>query len=369
MRFGWWPRSTENKTASYRLRCAQIIHELQRQDIDCGVWKPGLSAPSVLVLSKRYDAESLRVATEMRRDFGTRLVLDLCDNHFYASDSDPAWQRRAELLRHAVSCVDTVIASTPTLGDVIQRECSDSGTLEIVGDAAELPDTLVGSVGVGGLLAEWRLGALARRLAKLVPDKNRRLVWFGKHASRYADGGMSDLRSVLGNIEHVHAQKPVHLTVISNSRKTYQRVMHGCGVPVSYLPWNARTFSRALRLHGTCVIPIGSNPFTVCKTNNRVATALLHDLSVVADSIPSYEELDNFVWLRDWKNGLSEATAGAPNASPRRHSGASFIRREYSLEAISKRWLDILSSTERGGIFEFRRNGLSAPVGGALINP
>jgi hypothetical protein len=101
-----------------------------------------------------------------------------------------------------------------------------------------------------------------------------------------------------------------------------------------------------LRIHGTCVIPIGSNPFTVCKTNNRVATALLHDLSVVADSIPSYEEFDNFVSLNDWKNGLSESTAGAPNASTRRHSGASFIRREYSLQAISQRWLDVLSAVE-----------------------
>jgi len=346
MRFGWWPRGTGNKTASYRLRCAQIVQELQRRDVDCGVWAPGLSAPSVLVLSKRYDAESLRVATEMRREFGTRLVLDLCDNHFYASDSDPAWQRRADLLRHAVNSVDTVIASTPALAEVMRGECSDSVPIEMVGDAAELPDTLVGSSGVSGLFAEWRLGALARKLAKLVPDKNRRLVWFGKHASRYADGGMSDLNSVLRNIEHLHAQQPIHLTVISNSRKTYQRVMKGCDIPVSYLSWNARTFSRALRIHGTCVIPIGSNPFTVCKTNNRVATALLHDLSVVADSIPSYEEFDNFVSLNDWERGLSESTAGARGVSTRSHSGASFIRREYSLEAISQRWLEVLSGVE-----------------------
>ena len=36
---------------------------------------------------------------------------------------------------------------------------------------------------------------------------------------------------------------------------------------------------------------MGPNPFTLCKTVNRLATALLLGLPVVADMIPSYEEL------------------------------------------------------------------------------
>ena len=227
----WWPHTTDERIASFRLRCLRIVEHLAGQGMDAALYRPGDAAPSVLVLSKRYDAGSLEQALQLRRTAGTRVLLDLCDNHFYFEGDDPGLAARA----------------------------------------------------------------------------------------------------------------PVSLSVISNDERKFRRLFAGWRLPGTYLPWHAHTFSRALRLHSLCVVPVGLNPFTRCKTNNRVATALLHGLNVVATRIPGYDEFGEQVVLDDWGFGLGAYLDDAQRRRRDIEAGRQRLAQHYSLAAIAARWRAVTS--------------------------
>jgi len=351
MKYAWWPHSTDRRTASYRLRCAQIIPHLQSQGLDVGEWQPGMAAPAVLVLAKRYDSGSLATALSMRAAHGTRLMLDLCDNHFHTSMESQVWQRRAADLLQAVMSVDCVITSTETLADVV-RQHDPAATVEVIGDAIEEPRIEDGPLGLRVTAARWQRWRLEKALQSGSVACGRRIVWFGNHASGYADGGMADLLSIQQMLEARHAESPLHLTVVSNSRRTFDKVMGDWRVTTHYLPWHIDTISSVLRMHDACVIPIGRNPFTLSKTNNRIATALLHGLNVVADLIPSYLPLAPYIALDNWSGGLTRAICQDLETRRRTEAGAAFVRQEYSLPRIAELWRRLLCTpiSQRGTV-------------------
>jgi hypothetical protein len=343
MKLAWWPHTTDGTVASYRIRCRLIVDALRARGIDCGLWTPGDKPPSVLVLSKRYDQSSLETALTLRHERGTRLVLDLCDNHFYAQAPDGYSLQRAANLRGAVSNVDLVVASTDALKAAVEQEAPSAPLVEVIGDAAEPPtDGSTDRTVLGRSAGELELWWLKRALRKDGVSAARRAVWFGNHGSPNTEGGMSDLIRIRSALVEEAKRAPVSLTVISNNRSKFKLLMAGWPTPCHYLPWRQSTFTSALRLHALAVLPIGINPFTQCKTNNRVATALLHGLAVVADRIPSYEEFSGSVFLGDWGNSLGLAMAGSDSLRQAIDRGAGVVQSRYSVSAIAQRWLDVL---------------------------
>jgi hypothetical protein len=141
----------------------------------------------------------------------------------------------------------------------------------------------------------------------------------------------------------LNRKRPVSLTVISNHHGKYARLTASWQIPTCYLSWHRWTFSRALRMHDVAVIPIRRNPFTECKTNNRVATALIHGVAVAADSIPSYRALAEGIVLDDWAAGLQRLTSDAAFRSGSIERGAALVRSGWSIEQIAKHWLRALS--------------------------
>jgi hypothetical protein len=341
MRIRWWPHTADPNTASTRLRCLRVIEALRAQSHDAALYSTSEAPPDVLVLAKRYDAASVAHALRLRTAAGTRIALDLCDNHFYSERPSAEWTNRANALRDAIASVDLVVVSTSALQEVVEAECATRPPLAVIGDAAEPPS------GDGALLAhpwaELQLTALRRRMSRDGVAAGRRLVWFGSHGSPNADSGMSSIQTIRDDLHREAQRSPVSLTIISNSRPKFQKLAEQWRLPLHYLPWHAATFSRALRLHAVAVLPIQVNTFSRCKSNNRVVTALLHDLSVVADPIPSYLELQAFVYLDNWRDNLERALRGGPENLERRHAGARYIAANLAIAAIAERWLRTLS--------------------------
>jgi len=89
--------------------------------------------------------------------------------------------------------------------------------------------------------------------------------------------------------------------------------------------------------HSICVIPINPNPFTLATTDNRIVTALVHGLQVVADSIPSYRRHARHACLDDWEDGLERAMTRAPSQSETANIDADAIN-----EAVLLNWLEAL---------------------------
>jgi len=340
MRFAWWPHTSNSSVASYRLRCLRVVEELSRRGVDAALFRAG-DVPDVLVLSKRYDAASLEAALGLRTRRGTRVVLDLCDNHFHSASDAPQWQRRGEALRDAARAADLVIASSDALERVVQAETQSAVQTVVIGDAAEAPD-LDPPSRWRHPLAEHRLRRLRTRLARVPAAPGRRLVWFGNHGSDYAEGGMSDLCSIQAVLEAANRDSPLSLTVISNSRAKFADLTRSWRLATHYVDWHPATFSRALQCHDVALIPVRPNPFTLCKTNNRVATALLHGLGVAADSIPSYRALAEWVVLDNWHDGLHRLMSDADYRRACVARGGEMVRTQWSIERIGSQWLQAL---------------------------
>jgi len=340
MTWAWWPHTTDSRVASYRLRCLQIVATLRDVGQDVSLYQPDGPAPTVMVLSKRYDRQSVRQAVSLRERAGTRLVLDLCDNHFFFKDDPEArFADRADALREACSLSDLVIAASPALADVVRQEVP-TANVAVIPDAVEQPADSSGFRTLFRPAAAWRM----RRLESFVrrTPRPRRVIWFGSHGSPGVDAGLQDLAAIRGYLEKATASAPLCLTVVSNNTSAFETVTAGWKTPVFYLPWDASTFSQALRIHSLAIIPIGSNPFTRCKTANRVLTAAVHGLNVVADAIPSYEPMRDALVLDDWLYGLG---AYLDDTSRRRDDQArlrAHAMTEYSLAQITQQWQETL---------------------------
>jgi hypothetical protein len=300
------------------------------------------------VLSKRYDAQSVKVAVELRQRHGTRLVLDLCDNHFYADSDDAVWKHRADDLRAAVNAVDVVVAASSALAEIVSAEARTGLPVVVIGDAVEALTHPSGLVRLAHPLAAWQLAQLRSNLATPEIGAGRKLVWFGNHGSGYADGGMADLSALREVLEAANLECPLSLTVVSNHRRKFADLTSNWRIKTHYLEWHQATFSRALCLHDVAVIPIGRNPFTVCKTSNRAATALAHGLAVAADSIPSYQALGDCIVLDDWTAGLHKLLTDPGFRLSSVSRGAALVRAECSIEHIAGRWRDVLLEREAG---------------------
>lgn len=343
MKFRWWPHTPDARIASTRLRCLRVMAALRDQGLDVGLFDPDEDAPAVLVLAKRYDEATLVLARKLRVA-GTKLILDLCDNHFYCEPPSPAWHRRANALRAAVATVDVVTVSTKALAEVVHAECPDAPPVYVVGDAVE-------PACIPSPIARWRhpldeltLLRLQRRLQSCRGAGMLLLLWFGNHGSENAEGGMLDLLRIREPLRAMAARQRLCLTVISNNHDKFATLARELGVPCGYLPWTAGTFSRAAALHDIAILPIGINPFTVCKTNNRMTTALMHGLAVVADPIPSYREFEGSAILGDWAAGLATLCADKTLRQSMVEQGRRRIAAHWLLPEIAGQWRRILEA-------------------------
>jgi len=339
----FWPHTTDWQVASARLRCREIVTGLNAAGLATALYQPNDAAPHVLVLSKRYDRESLAHALGLRAAHGTRLVLDLCDNHFHNDHPTPLFIERAQQLAQAVRQVDRVVAASLALADAVRREVPDAPAIDVIGDLVESrlqpPRRWRARV-----TARWQLLRLRRELRLDGVAVGRRLVWFGNHGSPNVDGGMQDLASIRSALEQHHHAAPLSLTVISNSRERFDAVTQGWPWPCHYLPWSSASFDDALALHDVALIPVRLNRFTACKTANRVATAAVHGLAVAADAIPAYEEFRSCIVLNDWHAGLARLMN---DGDLRRASVAcvqAVLQAQYAPAIVTARWRAVLES-------------------------
>ena len=162
-----------------------MVDELDGLYAEVNLYRNG-DKPENLVLSKRYDSRSIQKAIELKEKYGTKLYLDLCDNHFYYENPKPKAVQRAANLRKAIAAVDVVIVSTQYLAKVIREETGSTIPLVVIGDLIEAPSKATTSDKVGKLLPYLRYMRLRRRLNNIGAEKKLRLIWFGHHGNRYA---------------------------------------------------------------------------------------------------------------------------------------------------------------------------------------
>jgi len=335
----FWPQKAEATVASTRIRCFAVIDGLRKAGIDAALHAPG-DRPDVLVLGKRYDEASIQAAQALRRQSGTRLVLDLCDNHFHAEQADPRWSARAEQLKRACLAVDRVVTATPPLADAVRAAVGPTVVTTVIGDTLDTA-AASGDRGRGDLLDTWRLRHFLRRHP--VAD-GRRLIWFGHAGTRYAGGGLPDLKRLQHAISTHHRQAPLTLVVVSNDRSKFDEMRHGWPAPMLYLPWSGANFARALQYSQVALIPIALNPYSVCKSNNRLASAFMAGLAVAADAHPSHDPYRDMAVIGDWGQGLAGLMRDGAERQRRIALAQAMLVARHGLPAITAQWMEILRS-------------------------
>lgn len=328
-RIGWKPVCRSPRVASARLRCLRPLALLQRGGFPAELFRNSAGHRyRVVVLQKLYDVEHLDLARRFKAQ-GTSVVLDICDNLLYNPHGDRKFREDADQLRRMLDFVDAVTVPTKALAESLPR------TATIIPDGLDSPPVLS------------RLGAARLRTNYL------ELVWFGNSGcSRAPLGqpnlaafGMRDLLSIAGALEEVSRYQPIRLTVISNSRATFQECIAPLPFPTRYREWRSHgNLCRLLRLHDLCVLPVRLNPFTLCKSPNRLTLSLSLNVPVVATSIPSYEEFRPFCVLDDWRDGLRAAVEDQAALRNRTENGRAYVLQHHSAANAANNWRGYLQT-------------------------
>jgi hypothetical protein len=319
----WKPFFDDAKVASARLRAFVPCRYMREAGWRCEIFEPqNAGSYELVIFQKTYDEESIALA-ESLKGRGVKTVFDLCDNHFYNPDDLPALRERAERLRRMIGAVDAVSVSTPELGKLIDGGCV------VIDDAIEVPRSNALHAAVEHL---------QEPLENVPSSRPFRVVWYGGAGSENPPSGIVDLPRAFPYLDAMSAETLVELTVISNSEEWFQKYVGWVSFPARYYEWRLDTFAEIFRQQDVCIIPLALNPFTACKTNNRLVLSLLMGVPVIADPIPSYEEFRDFVLFSNWTDSLRTYAADRDLCRQHVRAGQRYIRSKYNKERVVSQW-------------------------------
>lgn len=345
-RVGWNPQNDEPHVASARTRCLNPLGELKRRGLPVELYKEKRNDRySVVVFSKAYNERNLNRALELKKQ-GKIVIFDLCDNNFLLH------RDRVNRLRTILHAADFWVASSEELAGVIKEQMKDAQKpLFVIADAIETDLIRQRFDVLKKVKAHRQLADLKHflRQNKIGPH----LVWFGNHKGSYRDSGLLHVRKIKTLLEDMHKDYKITLTVISDSKQTFDDIFVDWNIPLYYLDWSPHTFYQALRAHTIAIIPVKINDFTRVKTNNRLILPLYLGLGVVADSIKSYQEFSECTFLDRWEEGLTTYIKSPHVIADHVKLGRDIISKKYTLPIIADLWSDLFQKVAQARKLKF----------------
>lgn len=316
------------ETASSRLRAFKPC-ELLKNLINIEIYnEENKDNYKAVIFQKSYTKGDLALAKEMKKR-GTTIILDQCDNHNIFCPKNQVEKARAERMQEMSTIADKIFSSTREIANLYPNKPTF-----VLPDFIDFHDPNLRD------FLYYNLKFIHHRL-----NRRTKIVWFGNAGSQDQGFGLCDLHNRLPWLRNLARKKPIELTIISNSKALYKTYFGQEMVfPINYIAWNNRSYKYFLKMHDVCIIPITKNPFTVCKTNNRIALALSMGLPVVGDAIPSYHEFSEYCILDDWEAASKAITFDMPSLKKQAKKGKEYTSQHYSNENLKKIWLETLSS-------------------------
>ncbi|WP_091739972.1 hypothetical protein [Phenylobacterium immobile] len=317
-------RVRDPAVASYRYRVLTAIQALR--SLGCAAEEYDRAREGLytaVVFSKAYGADDQVLARRLAAA-GVRVVLDLCDNHFYNPRGLPDYDQAASDLRAMIAVCDEVICSTPVLAAQIEIEAGLAYRPKVAPDFYEQAATRVGG-------------------AKPVSEPAQ-LLWFGVHGAPNAPAGMSDLLLIRAELAEAFALRPFELTICSNSEDAYDRLSPSLPVPTRYVEWSQPALETELSAADGVIIPLSDNAFVAGKTHNRLTLALSAGAPVVADPLDAYRPFAAFARIGDWGGGLAELLRRPAEAFARAAPAEAFLKANWSPQALAPIWAEALGA-------------------------
>jgi len=318
MTIGFKARVRDVAIASYRYRVLAPIAALKARGQDVELYDEAhFDRYEAVLFSKAFLPEDQRLAERLIAT-GKRVLLDLCDNMFFNPKDLPEYHQVREDLLKMIALSDRVICSTDVLADIVRDEAGLPYRPAVAPDPYE---------------------QAAVESARPTPfGQPARLLWFGRFGTVNAPSGISDLASIRHALADAYAKRPFELTVCSDSRKRFDKVLNAWPVPTRYVEWSPQVLSAEMALADAVVIPLTKNPFISAKTHNRLTLALSAGVPVIADSIDAYREFERFCYLDDWPRGLEAVLLRPDEARARARGARQYLDLYWSMEAIAPAW-------------------------------
>jgi len=337
----WWCNSTDLRIASVRMRAALLMRMLSQRGIET-TWFSGkeISRYRCVVVRKRYDDDTVKQLSRFKGS-GGRLVLDLCDNNFLSKSQNQHELRKVKNLRLLATLADVIVAASESLAQIAARECpATAGRIVVIGD---IPDDL--SIVENSLWRRtwnnWCAYRELNHLERVAPAGVVRLVWFGASAAKKQLSGMADLARICPMLADLGQEYPLHLTVVSNNINFYRKYIKPALPSSRYIEWNSATFDYLLRQQHIALIPAQHNEYTVCKSDNRVVTALRAGLAVVADPVPSYVPYGEVIQIGSMKAGLRHYLADPSKRIADAAQGQARVLHSGQAQRIVAQWIEV----------------------------
>ena len=291
-----------------------------------------------VVVRKRYDDETLQLLRRFKQQ-GGRLVLDLCDNDFLPRSQQQKHLRQVDNLRLLAGLADVIVASSEPLAQIITKECPAANKVEVIGDVPDEPSIVPASFWARAW-GRWTLTRERARLDQLAPAGVTRLVWFGiAHKRRQRRSGMGELVNIVPMLVELGRTFPLHLTVISNNAQRFQEEIAPLMPSSRYVSWRAETIESMLRLQHITLIPSLPESVTVCKSDNRVVTALRAGLAVVADPVPSYLPYGEVIRIGSLEAGLRHYLGDPSKRIADAAQGQARVLHSGQAQRIAAQWI------------------------------
>lgn len=352
---GWKPVVNNFSIPSARIRCLNIIRNFQSDTVALEVFNECHFADryDAVIFSKNYSEESLQEAQALKQK-GKKVVFDIFDNRFFDPDGSAERKDAERRLKEMFRLADYITTSTDFLKATLSPYVPGR-EITVIEEALE--DTLHTSQESQANLAAAYLRLAFYKVRLALSGARTRLIWFGTSgdSSIIKSGGMSDILKLKPLLSSAEFRGKVTLTVCSNGEKSYRELFSDWPIPTLFVKWHPATFYRVLKCSHVALIPVTPNPLTICKSNNRVVTALYNGLAVIADEIPSYAEFGDCIALNDWEGGLRRFVG---NEAARREcveKGRAIIARKYTPRIIADKWRDYLTAVLRGDAASFSR--------------
>jgi hypothetical protein len=315
-----WRVAGDENSAGSRLRAFIPVDLLKADGWNCGLYSTAGDS-DIVIFQKTYGDSDIELARTLKLA-GKKIALDICDNHFYNPGNTPWIEERSVRLQKMIDVCDAVIVSSEELLKYI-----DHPRKVVIHDAVERVE----------MSSAWQ------SLQRIFRPMNRKgkfsIAWFGITGLENPRFGMIDLADIIPALNSVNAQSGIVLNVISDSRKAFDKYTAGAEFEARFHAWERSSFPYLLSQNQLSVIPIQLNPFTACKTANRLIISLLCGVPVVADLIPSYREFEPFIRTGNWTQNVLAALNGDQDKLT---SGRQYIADTYNDKRTLNEWADFI---------------------------
>jgi glycosyltransferase involved in cell wall biosynthesis len=293
-----------------------IVPIIQNQTVDSLL--PHIKA-DVVIFSKSFNPINEILAQHVKTR-GTKIIFDICDNHFENAKHSRHYKTMVEL-------ADKIVANTVQMAEIIAYYTNK--TAFVIADPYEGPKGIPQFAPKGPFL---------------------KLLWFGHPVN------LDSLQAMIPHLFPLSQQLRLELQIITAPNQGVESAcltfnqQHGQQFRLRFSAWSLNAVWQGLQETDIVVIPSLLDNRKIVKSHNRLVESLWAGRFVVAQPIPSYQEFSQWAYVnQDMVAGIQWALQNPQKVVQNISQAQNYIANHFSPEVIGKKWQYVLNSLDLKG--------------------